>query len=72
MSLTEFNAEEVIRDIRAEGREEGIAEGAENAKIEAAQNLLKMNLGTPEQIAQAQGLPLEKILELQKELTVLA
>ena len=67
MSLTEFNAEEVIRDIR----EEGIAEGAENAKIEAAQNLLKMNLGTPEQIAQAQGLPIEKILELQKELTVL-
>ena len=72
MSLTEFNAEEVIRDIRAEGREEGIAEGAENAKIEAAQNLLKMNLGTPEQIAQAAGLALEKVLELQKELVVLA
>ena len=53
-------------------REEAREEGAENAKIEAAQNLLKMNLGTPEQIAQAQGLSLEKVLELQKELTVLA
>lgn len=29
-----------------------------------------MKLGTPEQIAQAQGLPLEKVLELQKEITV--
>ena len=76
MSLTEFNAEEVIRDIRAEGREEGIEigreEGAENAKIEAAQNLLKMNVLKPEQIAQAAGLALEKVLELQKELVVLA
>ena len=72
MSLTEFNAEEVIRDIRAEGIEIGREEGAENAKIEAAQNLLKMNVLTPEQIAQAAGLPLEKILELQKELAVLA
>ena len=53
-------------------REEAREEGAENAKIEAAQNLLKMNLGTPEQIAQASGLSLEKVLELQKELTVMA
>ena len=64
MSLTEFNAEEVIQDVKAEGREE--------AKIEVAQNLLKMNLGTPEQIAQAAGLPLENVLELQKELAVMA
>ena len=71
MSLTEFNAEEVIRDIRAEGREEGIAEGAENAKIEAAQNLLRENINT-ETIARCTGLPLEKVLELQKELAVLA
>ena len=64
MSLTEFNAEEVIQDVKAEGREE--------KAIEAAQNLLKMNLGTPEQIALAAGLPLEKVLELQKELAVIA
>ena len=64
MSLTEFNAEEVIQDVKAEGREE--------KAIEAAQNLLKMNILTPEQIAQAAGLPLEKVLELQKQLTVMA
>ena len=56
------------RDITRAAKREGIAEGAENAKLEAAQNLLKMNILTPEQIAQAQGLPLEKVLELQKEL----
>ena len=63
---------DITRAAKREGREEGIAEGAENAKIEAAQNLLKMNVLTPEQIAQAQGLPLEKVLELQKELAVMA
>ena len=37
MSLTEFNAEEVIRDIRAEGIEIGREEGAEQKAIEAEQ-----------------------------------
>ena len=55
------------RDITRAAKQEGIAEGAETAKIEAAVNLLEMNLGTPEQIAQAAGLPLEKVLELQKK-----
>ena len=47
-------------------------EASEQKAVEAAINLLKMKLGTPEQIAQAQGLPLEKVLELQKELLVKA
>ena len=47
-------------------------EAREQKAIEAAQNLLRMNVLSLEQIAQAQGLPLEKVLELQKELTVLA
>ena len=42
--------------------------GKEAKAIEAAINLLKMKVGTPEQIAQAQGLPLEKVLELQKQI----
>ena len=46
--------------------------GAHEKAIEAAINLLKMNVGTPEQIAQAAGLSLEKVLELQKEITVIA
>ena len=40
--------------------------------VEAAINLLKMNILSPEQIAQAQNLPLEKVLELQKQITVQA
>ena len=67
MSLTEFNAEEVIQDVKAEG----IAEGAENAKLEDAQNFLRENI-SPETIARCTGLPLEKVLELQKELAVMA
>ena len=51
-------------DIREEAKEEG----AQQKAIEAAINLIKMKLGTPEQIAQAQGLPLSKVLELQQQL----
>ena len=51
-----------------QGKEEGEQLGAQKKAIEAAINLLKMKLGTPEQIAQAQDLPLEKVLELQKEI----
>ena len=44
--------------------------GKEAKAIEAAINLLKMNKLTPDEIAQAQGLPLEKVLELQKNIPV--
>ena len=40
----------------------------EDNKIENARNLLKMNLGTPEQISQAVSLPLEQVLALKEEL----
>ena len=52
-----------------EGLKEGMEKGAQQKAIEAAINLLKMKLGTPEQIAQAQGLPLDKVLELKAQLT---
>ncbi|MBR1640572.1 MAG: hypothetical protein IJ688_14455 [Treponema sp.] len=65
MSLTEFYAEEVIRDFREEGREEGRSEKA----IETAKNLLKENISS-EIIARSTGLSLEKMLDLQKELAV--
>ena len=39
---------------------------------EGAINLLRMGILTPEQIAQAQGLTVEKVLELQKSITVTA
>lgn len=56
----------------SEGREKGLAEGradgAKSAKLTAARNLLQMKLGTVEQIAQAQGLPLPKWNGLQRNL----
>ncbi len=48
------------------GKEAGIQQKA----FEAAINLLKMKLLSPEQIAQAEGLSLEQVLELQKQITV--
>ena len=45
-----------------------IRKGAQEKALEAARNLLAMNVLSPEQIAQAEGLPLEQVLELQKEL----
>ncbi len=50
--------------------DKGAQNGALQKAVEAAINLLKMEILTPEQIAQAQGLPLEKVLELQKNITV--
>ena len=63
MTVTPYEA-----DIRREGLREGRAEGARENALQSALNLLKMNLGTPEQIAQATGLSLDEVLTLQKEL----
>ena len=48
-------------------REKGLAEGARRNAVENARNALAMNL-TAEQAAQITGLPLEQVLDLQKEL----
>ena len=53
------------RDIKKAAKEEGRNEKA----VEAAINLLKMNILTTEQIAHVQGLSLEQILELQKTIS---
>ena len=50
--------------------EEGMEKGRRQKAIEAAINLIKMEKLSPEEIAQAQGLPLETVLKLQKEITV--
>ena len=36
--------------------------------IETAQKMLQENIGTPEQVSMVTNLPLEKVLELQKEI----
>ena len=48
---------------------DNIMEGAQQKAIEATKNLLEMNVLTPEQIALAEGLPLEKVLELQEKIS---
>ncbi len=55
---------DVRREGIQQGRKEGIAIGEERAKLEAARNMLAMNLLSHEQIAQAVELPLETIEEL--------
>lgn len=59
---------DIVQGFVNEGRAEGIAEGAQQKAIEATINLLKMDKLSPEEIAHAQGLPLEQVLELQKNL----
>ena len=49
---------------------EGQKTGAQQKAIENAENFLKMNLGTPEQIAKGTGLPLDTVLELKEKVTV--
>lgn len=60
VSLTEFD-QELYDKCRHE-------EGAQEKALETANNLLKMKLGSPDQIAKATGLPLEKVLELESQI----
>ena len=68
MSLTEYDEEEFKRVCREDGYEDGLADGIRKNSIEATENLLKMNVLTYEQIAQAIGLPLEKVQEMAEQL----
>ena len=60
--------DEAKEDGLEEGRAEGREEGAKLKALETAKNLLKMNLGTVEQISTATQLPVEEVLKIQKEL----
>ncbi len=54
-------------DIMEESRNEGLAQGAREAKIQTAKNMLKMKLGSIEQIAQVSGLSIKEVEELDKK-----
>ena len=58
---------DITRKAFAEGKEEGISQGAEQAKIETAKNFLKLGLPI-EKVAQGTGLSLEQIQELKESL----
>ena len=51
-----------------EAFEDGMEKGIEQKAVNTAINLIKMNLGSYEQIAEATGLPIKKISELAKDL----
>ncbi|MBR5400454.1 MAG: Rpn family recombination-promoting nuclease/putative transposase [Treponema sp.] len=50
-----------------QGIQQGIQQGALQQAIDSAKNMLRIGLGTHEQIAQAQNLPLKKVQELAEE-----
>ncbi len=50
-----------------EAFEDGMEKGIEQKAVNTAINLIKMNLGSYEQIAEATGLPIKKISELAKD-----
>jgi len=52
----------------SEGIVQGREEGAHDKAIESARNLLALKVITPEQIARANGLPLEEVLELRNSI----
>ena len=51
-----------------EAFEDEMEKGIEQKAVDTAINLIKMNLGSYEQIAEATGLPIKKISELAKDL----
>ena len=52
------------RDIQRAAKREGIAEGTRQKTVETAKNMLKIRLGTVEQISQITNLPVEEIEKL--------
>ena len=66
---TEFDQESYDETLRNDGRIEGIQIGARENAIANAKNFLRMNLGSPEQIAQGTSLPLEQVIALKEELS---
>ena len=73
MIFGEWDEEEFRKVMKREafedGHDVGVAEGAQQNARENARNFLRMNLGTPEQIAQGTGLPLDEVLALKEALS---
>ena len=63
---------EALAEGMAKGLSKGIAQGQQQKAVEDAGNLLRMKLGTVEQIAQATSLPLEQVQEIANRICVQA
>ena len=68
VELEYMTLEEKLNEFKAEGREEGIAEGEKNKAIETARNLLLMGKLTNSEIADSTQLSLEEIEKLKQDL----
>ena len=68
VELEYMTLEEKLNEFKAEGREEGIAEGEKNKAIETARNLLLMTDFPIDKITKITLLPLEEIEKLKSEL----
>ena len=71
MCLTEFDVEEFKKVCRNDGYIDGREEGKKEKAEEAAIAFLKKDF-PPETIAECEGLPLERVLELQKSIKEMA
>ena len=65
----QVKAEEARERGLAEGHAEGLLKGQQQKAIEAAKNMLKKNYPTSD-ISEITGLPLDQVLELQKQISV--
>lgn len=67
-NLAKNMAQDIARDM-VKDTAQSIANDIANQKIiETAKKMLKENIGTPEQISTVTNIPIEKVLELQKEI----
>ena len=66
MLLEEYDEQACIRT----WQEDGFIKGQQQKAVEDAKNLLRMKVLTPKQISEGIDLPLEQVLELQKEIEV--
>ena len=58
------------RDIQRAARREALAQGMQQKALEATENLLRMNVLSVEQIAQATNIPLEQVREMARNIPV--
>ena len=65
MNLHDYD---ITKEAFEKGMNEGLTRGSQGKAVDAAINLLKMNVLSDEQIAQAEDLPLEQVLELKKQM----
>lgn len=66
--IVEEYGDERAAEALKQGIQQGLQQGEEKKAIEAATNLLKLNKLSIDEIAQAQGLSVEKVQELKSQL----